>query len=92
MSENYDTLSDRELIVLANCDLGLNLPVTVLDDNAARLVRNRIAELDLKQQYWSALQQGTLQFGPLWIFDVMQATPRQQYIAALNALGDTDGR
>lgn len=57
------------------------------DDNAARLVRDRIAELGLNYAFVCALDEITgdpERKSP--VFDLMQATPRQQAIAALQAL------
>lgn len=64
------------------------------DDNAARLVRDRIAELGLRSSFTNWLVDVTGDdFDPAVMdFRLLQATPRQQCVAALRALGGTDGR
>lgn len=62
----------------------LNIEKYSTDDNAARLVRDRIAELGLTQQFIEVfLKQES---HPPSMFNVMQQTPREQCIAALMAL------
>lgn len=58
------------------------------DDNAARLVRNRIAELGLQSEFRTALLDllsWNVDHDTVVVFDAMQSTPRQQAIAALRA-------
>ncbi len=54
------------------------------DDNAVRLVRDRIAELNIRDRFVEALY--TLVQEPGSDFNILQATPRQQCIAALEAV------
>lgn len=60
------------------------IPHYSTDDNAVRLVRDRIAELGLTQQFIEVfLKQES---HPPSMLNVMQQTPREQCIAALMAL------
>lgn len=72
-----------------------SLPYYSTDDNAARLVRDRIAELGLIAEYrgylatliWPANTPASQFKGPdEFAFSFEQATPRQQCVAALRAV------
>jgi hypothetical protein len=99
---DYDKLTDREIDVLVAINVMGWKPAKggpywspSLDDRVARLVRNRIAELGLEFQFCRALdlfasgENGTMTKiavrGHQW--NALQATPRQQCIAALRAKG-----
>lgn len=77
----------------------MQTPWRDLDDNAARIIRGRIAELGLWSPFVHALGDG-IQFLPYTLAMLsmdaciqrcMQATPRQQCVAALRAKESTNG-
>lgn len=101
MLSDYEKLTDREidaLVALRFMRWGTaqtlpenpNLPHYSTDDNAARLVRDRIAELGLDEQFERALiiLLGHLQYSTTRhpAFPLMQAPARIQMIAALQSL------
>ena len=89
---DYENLSDRQLVTKSEVELQIMIPCARLDDNAARLIRNRIAELGLQKAFWNALKSQLDALGDHWIFDVLQATARQQAIAALIAMEETNAK
>ncbi len=63
------------------------IPDYSTDDNAARLMRNRVAELDRWQDYLNALHKLLPRNTDIYFYwQVVQATPRQQCEASLLAL------
>lgn len=94
---DYEKLTDRRLIDAVFMRLKLSILPRFLDDNAARLVRDRIAEFGMPtiRAYQGALamlvwpneklRQG-FSGADHFAFGMQQATPRQQCIAALQAL------
>lgn len=68
------------------------LPYYSVNDNAARLVRDRIAELGLQGEFSKLLRKSMKLGVGVHPFFVMQATPKQQAIAALMALDSQTAR
>lgn len=65
----------------------IEIPFYSTDDNAARLVRDRIAELGLELKFALFLE-SSIELNNIHrlVFNYMQTTPRQQGIAALQSL------
>ena len=94
----YHNMTDREIDALVSERLFGNAPQYIggkphyltdpysSDDNAVRLVRDRIAERGLQEEFIRGIKPGPSKSYPGQVFCFMQATPRQQCIAALMAL------
>ncbi len=87
---DYEKLTDFEVLDLAweQFKLPMHKKPNFLDDNAVRLVRDRITKLGLLVKFMDMLVSMCPHTSGYshQIFEAMQATPRQQCIAALKSL------